>query len=57
MNKLVAVEKLSKGKVFVGTMRRFATAFLDAVELVGGMEKIQYARVRDIIRPNHIFVN
>lgn len=56
LDKLVAAEKLSKGKVFVGTMRRFATAFLDAVELVGGMEKILYARVRDIIGPNHVFV-
>ncbi len=38
-------------------MRRFATAFLDAAEEVGGMERIQYARVRDIIGPNAIPVN
>ncbi|EON95888.1 putative myo-inositol 2-dehydrogenase protein [Phaeoacremonium minimum UCRPA7] len=54
---LVEAEKQSKGKVFVGTMRRFATAFLDAVEEVGGFEKIQYARVRDIIGPNAVFVD
>ncbi|KAJ0304804.1 hypothetical protein COL5a_004293 [Colletotrichum fioriniae] len=54
---LVEAEKKSKGKVMVGTMRRFATAFTDAVKEVGGMEKIQYARVRDIIGPNSTFVD
>lgn len=37
IDRLIEAEKGSQGKVFVGTMRRFATAFLDAVELVGGM--------------------
>ncbi|CCF44159.1 oxidoreductase [Colletotrichum higginsianum] len=54
---LIEAEKKSKGKVMVGTMRRFATAFTDAVEEVGGMDKIQYARVRDIIGPNSTFVD
>lgn len=54
---LVEAEKQSKGKIMVGTMRRFATAFTDAVEEVGGMQKIQYARVRDIIGPNSTFVD
>ncbi|KAF7555661.1 hypothetical protein G7Z17_g1969 [Cylindrodendrum hubeiense] len=36
---LIEAEKTSRGKVFVGTMRRYATAFLDAVQEVGGMEK------------------
>lgn len=54
---LVEAEKSSKGKVMVGTMRRFATAFTDAVQEVGGMDKIQYARVRDIIGPNSTFVD
>ncbi|KAF9875280.1 oxidoreductase [Colletotrichum karsti] len=54
---LIEAEKKSKGKVMVGTMRRFATAFTDAVKEVGGMEKIQYARVRDIIGPNSTFVD
>ncbi|KAH6892566.1 hypothetical protein B0T10DRAFT_511230 [Thelonectria olida] len=52
MDALIEAEKTSKGKVFVGTMRRYATAFLDAVREVGGMDKIIYARVRDIIGPN-----
>ncbi|KAG9503802.1 hypothetical protein J7337_003759 [Fusarium musae] len=56
IDRLIEAEKVSKGKVFVGTMRRYATAFIDAVEEVGGMEKIQYARVRDIIGPNSTFV-
>ncbi|WQF76795.1 Putative gfo/Idh/MocA-like oxidoreductase, NAD(P)-binding domain superfamily [Colletotrichum destructivum] len=54
---LIEAEKKSKAKVMVGTMRRFATAFTDAVEEVGGMDKIQYARVRDIIGPNSTFVD
>ncbi|EFQ32785.1 oxidoreductase family protein [Colletotrichum graminicola] len=53
---LIEAERNSKGKVMVGTMRRFATVFTDAVEEVGGMDKIQYARVRDIIGPNSTFV-
>ncbi|KAK2002388.1 oxidoreductase family protein [Colletotrichum falcatum] len=53
---LIEAERKSKGRVMVGTMRRFATAFTDAVEEVGGMDKIQYARVRDIIGPNSTFV-
>ncbi|RBA18971.1 hypothetical protein FPRO05_09900 [Fusarium proliferatum] len=56
IDRLIEAEKASKGKVFVGTMRRYATAFIDAVAEVGGMEKIQYARVRDIIGPNSTFV-
>ncbi|ENH69542.1 Inositol 2-dehydrogenase 3 [Fusarium oxysporum f. sp. cubense race 1] len=56
IDRLIEAEKASRGKVFVGTMRRYATAFIDAVEEVGGMEKIQYARVRDIIGPNSTFV-
>lgn len=54
---LIEAEKSSKGKVLVGTMRRYASAFVDAVKEVGGMETITYARVRDIIGPNATFVN
>jgi predicted dehydrogenase len=53
---LKAAEGLSRGKVFVGYMRRYAPAFLDAVAEVG-TAPIQYARVRDIIGPNSHFVN
>jgi hypothetical protein len=57
LDRLVKAESTSKGKVFVGTMRRYATAFIDAVKEVGGMQNIQYARVRDIIGPNSVFVD
>ena len=46
----------STGRVMVGYMRRYAPAFEDAVKLVGGMDQILYARVRDIIGPNSAFV-
>ncbi|KAH8889419.1 oxidoreductase family protein [Thozetella sp. PMI_491] len=52
IDRLLEAEKTSKGKVMVGTMRRYASAFAEAVREVGGMEKITYARVRDIIGPN-----
>ncbi|KAJ5719492.1 Inositol 2-dehydrogenase/D-chiro-inositol 3-dehydrogenase [Penicillium malachiteum] len=57
IDRLIEAEKTSKGKIMVGTMRRFATAFTDAVAEVGDMSKIMYARVRDIIGPNFNFVN
>lgn len=44
------------GKVMIGYMRRYAAAFLDAVKEVGSIDQIRYARVRDIIGPNSIFV-
>ncbi|CAI4212825.1 unnamed protein product [Parascedosporium putredinis] len=56
VDRILEAEKTSAGKVFVGTMRRYAPAFLDAVKEVGGMENIKYARVRDIIGPNPAFV-
>lgn len=56
IDELIAAEVRSKGTVFVGTMRRFAPVFVDAVREVGGMDRIQYARVRDIIGPNSVFV-
>ncbi|CRG86380.1 hypothetical protein PISL3812_03386 [Talaromyces islandicus] len=53
---LIEAERTSKGRVFVGTMRRFAPAFLEAVQEVGGMDRILYARVRSIIGPNSNFI-
>ena len=53
---IIEAEKKSNGRVFVGTMRRFAPAFLEALNEVGGMDKILYARVRAIIGPNSNFV-
>lgn len=37
-------------------MRRYAAAFSDAVKEVGSIGQIRYARVRDIIGPNSVFV-
>ncbi|TVY90951.1 Myo-inositol 2-dehydrogenase [Lachnellula willkommii] len=54
---IIAAEQKSKGKVFVGYMRRYAAAFVDAIKEIGGIDKILYARVRDIIGPNSIFVD
>ena len=42
---IIDAEKNSEGKVFVGYMRRYATAFQDALEEIGH-DKIVYARVR-----------
>ncbi|KFY90887.1 hypothetical protein V500_04906 [Pseudogymnoascus sp. VKM F-4518 (FW-2643)] len=50
-------EKSSKGKLMVGYMRRYASAFESAIKEIGGIEKILYARVRDIIGPNSTFVD
>ncbi|KAH7174156.1 oxidoreductase, partial [Fusarium flagelliforme] len=52
-----AAEKASRGMLMVGYMRRFAAPFEDAVREIGGMDKILYARVRDIIGPNSYFVD
>ncbi|KAH6611693.1 hypothetical protein C7974DRAFT_370719 [Boeremia exigua] len=54
---LVAAEATSQGKVFVGYMRRYAPAFLEAIQEVGGLDNVHYARVRDIIGPNSAFVD
>jgi predicted dehydrogenase len=43
-------------QVMVGYMRRYAPAFVQAVEYVRALEKINYARVRDIIGQNTQFV-
>ncbi|KAH7399864.1 hypothetical protein BKA64DRAFT_599315 [Cadophora sp. MPI-SDFR-AT-0126] len=54
---IIAAESISQGKVFVGYMRRYAPAFIDAIKEIGGVDKILYARVRDIIGPNRTFVD
>jgi predicted dehydrogenase len=43
-------------QVLVGYMRRYAPAFTQAIEQVRGLEKINYARVRDIIGQNSQFI-
>jgi predicted dehydrogenase len=42
---IIDAEKSSEGKVFVGYLRRYATAFQDAIKELGH-DKIVYARVR-----------
>src|ERR1700694_5707529 len=44
------------GQVMVGYMRRYAPAFVEAAEHIHALEKINYARVRDIIGQNSQFV-
>lgn len=56
-DRIIAADKAAGGsKVFVGYMRRYAAAFVDAVKEVGSIGQIRYARVRDIIGPNSVFV-
>jgi predicted dehydrogenase len=56
-DRIIAANKATSGdRVFIGYMRRYAAAFFDAVKEVGSIEQIRYARVRDIIGPNSIFV-
>ncbi|KAH7112928.1 hypothetical protein B0J11DRAFT_183741 [Dendryphion nanum] len=57
LQRMKDAEVTSKGKAMVGYMRRYATAFERAVEEVGGLDNILYARVRDIIGPNSAFVS
>lgn len=54
---LLEAEKESKGKVFIGYMRRYAPAFDLAIEEIRGIKNIKFARARDIIGPNVNFVN
>ncbi|TFK37698.1 NAD-P-binding protein [Crucibulum laeve] len=42
--------------IWVGYMRRYSPAFTEAVKIVREMKSIQYARVRDIIGYNGLFV-
>lgn len=53
---VIEAKNKNKVKVMVGYMRRYATAFEAAVKEIGGLDKIIYARVRDIIGQNDYFV-
>ncbi|KAF7552332.1 hypothetical protein G7Z17_g4403 [Cylindrodendrum hubeiense] len=57
LDAIIAAEQTSEARVFVGYQRRYAEAFLDALEEVGSMDKIEYIRVRDIIGQNSSFVD
>lgn len=43
-------------QVMVGYMRRFAPAFVEAVDEVRKLDRIRYVRVRDIIGHNRLFI-
>jgi predicted dehydrogenase len=43
-------------QIMVGYMRRFAPAFVQAVEEVKKLDKINYARIRDIIGENRLII-
>ncbi|MCJ1312638.1 hypothetical protein MMC25_006313 [Agyrium rufum] len=53
---LIASEKNHGGRIMVGYMRRYAPALLDAIEEIGGVENVLYARVRDILNEKSVFV-
>ncbi|GAB7322970.1 hypothetical protein MBLNU13_g05501t2 [Cladosporium sp. NU13] len=56
-DRIIAADKAAGDyRVFIGYMRRYAAVFVDAVKEVGSIDQIRYARVRDIIGPNSIFV-
>jgi predicted dehydrogenase len=56
-DRIIAADKAAGGgRTMIGYMRRYAAAFVDAVKEVGSIEHIRYARVRDIIGPNSVFV-
>ncbi|KNG83748.1 putative myo inositol dehydrogenase [Aspergillus nomiae NRRL 13137] len=56
-DRIIAADKATGGaKVFIGCMRRYAAALIDAVNEVASIGQIRYARVRDIIGPNSVFV-
>lgn len=54
--KIIEARDKNGVQVMIGYMRRYAPAFLQAVEEVKKMEKIDYVRVRDIIGPNSYFI-
>jgi len=53
---IIQVRNEAGVQVMVGYMRRYAPAFVQAIELVHALGKINYARVRDIIGQNNQFV-
>ncbi|CAG8037277.1 unnamed protein product [Penicillium salamii] len=54
-DRIIELEKQSSGKVMVGYMRRYTSAFIDAVSEIGSLDQVHYARVRDIVGPNSDF--
>lgn len=57
VQRIIAARDASSAKVMVGYMRRYAPAFVQAVEETKKLGRINYARVRDIIGQNSYFIN
>ncbi|OBT88511.1 hypothetical protein VE02_03498 [Pseudogymnoascus sp. 03VT05] len=55
-DEIIELEKQSLGKLMVGYMRRYSAGFIDAIKEIGSLDRICYARVRDIVGPNSVFV-
>ncbi|CRG92783.1 hypothetical protein PISL3812_09850 [Talaromyces islandicus] len=56
--RIIGAERNSKGRVFVGYMRRYAPSFTGAfMREVASIPKILHVRVRDMSGPNAFFVN
>ncbi|OCT12069.1 oxidoreductase [Paenibacillus pectinilyticus] len=55
VHEILQARDASEAQVMVGYMRRFAPAYLQAIEEVKSLGSIVYARVRDIIGPNQFF--
>ncbi|THF76718.1 Gfo/Idh/MocA family protein [Cohnella fermenti] len=53
---IVSAQTRNDVKIMVGYMRRYAASFVRAASAIGGLDRIQYARVRDIIGPNRYFI-
>ena len=53
---IIAAEKETGGIVQVGTMRRYAPAFIEGCRLVKEMDAIRYARVHDVIGSNSLVI-
>ncbi len=53
---IIEAKNKNNVKMMVGYMRRYAPAFELAVKEIGGLDKVLYARVRDIIGSNDFFV-
>jgi predicted dehydrogenase len=54
---IIAARDRSGATVMVGYMRRFAPAFLDAVERLPSLGRINFARVHDVIGRNRLIVD
>ena len=56
LDSIIAAKNGAKRKAMVGYMRRYSLALEEAIKLIGGIDKIVYARVRNIKGRNTDFV-